>query len=699
MIGFDLLRPGLAALCLLALLVFALGARGRARARAELARWTHPRRSARFVPGCSPARGWLRMLAGALALLLLAVAALGPVRGYTYRAVSRKGLDLVLALDTSRSMLAQDLRPSRLERAKREIRGLLDRMGGDRVALVAFSGDARDVAPLTRDRGTLEGLLDYVTPEDNQLGGTNLAAAIEHALSLFDGRSGAHEAIVLLTDGEDLEGKGAELAEEARKRHIRVYVVGIGTEAGGKIPITGADGRETFLTDPDGNEVVTRLERASLETLARTTGGAYLSAEESPTPLEDLYRARLTRIEGRETEGGERRVPYDRFQWPLGLALVCLLIELGLRERRPTRGEREAHKAPAAAAALVPLALLGASDAFTYEGALSKTVRCQRSGELESAEQSVRALLQEADALGLDEGQRARAQYALGVVSTTRAERTEKDEEAEPLWTAALDAFGSARALAGPGELRQDATYDLGTLELLRAERLRAKIPEVSGQPAMPAAPAAPTGNQLGAGTPPPEDPPPRARERYLAARDWLVERLRADWKDEDVRADLELVQRRLHELDAIEEKRKQEQDQQKKSQDEDQQNKDQQNKDQQDKDQKDGEKPQDQNPPKDPQDQKGNENDKKPEDAEDQPKPDEKDGQPKPEDAQQEQPPPDAKEGQAGTPKEPPPAERLLTREEVMQILDRLAEIEREHAALEAAGRARRRAGVKRDW
>ncbi len=296
-------------------------------------------RRQRFLPGLSRTRPALRLGLALAALFFLVFAATGPVRGFTMRKTSRRGIDLVVCIDSSRSMLAKDLKPSRLERAKREVRGLLDRIKGDRVALVAFSGDTREISPLTHDRHTLGALLKHVRPEDNRMGGTDLAAAIQHGLGLFDGRTGASEAIVLLTDGEGLEGRAAEVAEAAAQQGIRVFVVGIGTEGGGKIPVRLRDGREGFLRGPDGEEVITRLDGSSLERLTELTGGAYLSVENSPTPLQDLFQARISQLEGRDLEEGQRRVPYDRFQWSLALALACMLLETGIRDRNAGRGE------------------------------------------------------------------------------------------------------------------------------------------------------------------------------------------------------------------------------------------------------------------------------------------------------------------------------------------------------------------------
>lgn len=332
--GWTLLRAEAWPLLLAAVLVLGAGAVSlRARARG-LTRLVHPSRRRQFGAERAPLKAALRLALAGLGLFSLGLGAMGPALGETLRETETRGIDVVVCLDTSRSMLAEDLRPSRMARAQREVRGFLDQLEGDRAALVAFAGDARDVAPLTHDVTTLQGLLEQVTPLDNRRGGTDLAAALEHALTLFDGRTGSHEAIVLVTDGEDLEGRALDVARVASEAGIRIFVVGVGTEAGGKIPVRLRDGSQGFLRGPDGEEVVTRLDGSTLARLAEETGGAYLSTEDAAAPLELLYRQRMTRLEGRLVDSGIERIPHDRFQWPLALGLVCMLTERGLRERR-----------------------------------------------------------------------------------------------------------------------------------------------------------------------------------------------------------------------------------------------------------------------------------------------------------------------------------------------------------------------------
>lgn len=338
LLGFDMLRPAQAAWfagAVVLALIAAWGLRMRRREREQLVAARH---ASRFLPGFSSSRAIARVLLATAAAAMIAFALTGPVRGYTEKAVQRKGLDLVVCIDTSRSMLVRDLRPDRLTRAKREVAGLIDQLHGDRIALIAFAGDARDIAPLTHDRTTLRALLERVTPDDNTVGGTDLGVALGHALELFDGRSGAHEAIVMLTDGEDLGGKGLEIARKAAEKGIRIYVLGMATESGGKIPQLDKNGAERFVTDETGQEVLSTLGGESLAQIAAVTGGDFLPATRSVTPLEEMYKQRIAKLEGRELDASVEHVPHDRFQWFLVLAFLCMFAEAVTRERTMSLG-------------------------------------------------------------------------------------------------------------------------------------------------------------------------------------------------------------------------------------------------------------------------------------------------------------------------------------------------------------------------
>lgn len=331
--GLEFERPEALFLLALSALPVLLGWRLSRWRRQSLDAFLHPARRPAFLGDHDPRGARRRQLLAAALLACGALALAQPTWGHFPRRVLARSIDLVVCLDCSRSMLARDVKPSRFERMQRELRSLLERLEGDRIALLAFSGDVREVAPLTRDRAVLGELLDELDMADNQLGGTDLGAALERALRLFDGRSGAHEAVVLLTDGGDLGGRGLEVAAEAKRRGIRVYAVGIGSSQGGKIPLVTEQG-ERFLLGPDGQEVVTRLEEQGLVELAALTDGEYTSTERSPTPLLELYEQRLDRLDRRDVEGGLELVPIQRAQWPLGLGVLLGLLALWTPLRR-----------------------------------------------------------------------------------------------------------------------------------------------------------------------------------------------------------------------------------------------------------------------------------------------------------------------------------------------------------------------------
>lgn len=351
MMGFEILRPEWLPLVILGLVPVVLGLMALRARMAGLRALAEPRHLPRLFPGLRFDSGdilaWFRRRAilraalGASSVALLAIAFIGPVKGFSLVPVQSQQVDVVVALDTSRSMLVEDVSPNRLGRAQAEIGALLDVMEGERLALVGFAGSARDVTPLTRDLDTVRYFLERMSPDDNRKGGTDIGAALRLALERFEDASGANEAIILVTDGEDLTGEGLSAAERAAERGIAVHVLGMGTEVGGKIP----DGDGGFIVDPDSggdrSEVVSKLAPDSLKAIADVSGGIYLQAKGRVLPLEELYERGIKPLEGRDIIDGKERVPMDRFQWPLGLALVLLLFEASLRDVRRPRSVRK----------------------------------------------------------------------------------------------------------------------------------------------------------------------------------------------------------------------------------------------------------------------------------------------------------------------------------------------------------------------
>jgi Ca-activated chloride channel family protein len=275
-----------------------------------------------------PASPGVRAALWSTGALFLLLTWMEPLLGEEKVAVERRGLDVVFCLDTSRSMLARDMEPDRLQRAKRDITTVLPQMvGGDRVALLAFAGKTRLVVPLTHDLDSFRFLLEQVDTDTVRTGGTDLAGAIHRALEIADPEQASTTVLVLLTDGEDLTGAGRQAAAEAAAKGIVVHTVGYGSTRGSKITIQ-KDGTETFLQSDEGEEVISALDTEGLRRIAQQTGGEFVRADVMPLPLVELKQKRIDPMLKRAYEAGEDVMHKTRFQWTLLPAVVVLLLEL-----------------------------------------------------------------------------------------------------------------------------------------------------------------------------------------------------------------------------------------------------------------------------------------------------------------------------------------------------------------------------------
>jgi len=260
----------------------------------------------------------------------LVIAAMQPRWGKGAGSLTPRGVNIVVCLDVSRSMLARDLSPSRLGRARREIRALAGRADGDRLGLVVFAGEARLLVPLTKDLRSFAQLMDQADPLIVARGGTDLGAALLTALKALDRRAGT---ILLLTDGDDLEGRGLSVAKTCKERGITVHTVGLGSVRGAKIPVTEG-GREIFLQNNAGDEVVSAMDERGLSRIADLTNGEFLIATDAARPLVTWYEDHIRPMAHQTFLAEERRERENRYQWPLLLAFLLLLTDLGLCEKR-----------------------------------------------------------------------------------------------------------------------------------------------------------------------------------------------------------------------------------------------------------------------------------------------------------------------------------------------------------------------------
>lgn len=282
----------------------------------------------------SPVKQRMKPVLVLTGVLFLVLALIQPKWGYHWEEVKRKGLDIVVALDVSKSMLARDIKPTRLEAAKREIRSLLNLLQGDRIALVAFAGSAFLHCPLTLDYGTAKLFLDHLDVDAIPLGGTDIGGAIRTAIRAYEGHEKKHRVLMLITDGEDHPGKVMAAVEEAKQHGIVIFPIGIGRKEGAPIPVLDEQGRESFLKDRDGKVVLSKLDPVLLQKIALMTGGKKGSIGTGSFPLEEIYQDEVSKMERKELESTRQQRFEHRFQWPLLLGLMCFVLEAVMNERR-----------------------------------------------------------------------------------------------------------------------------------------------------------------------------------------------------------------------------------------------------------------------------------------------------------------------------------------------------------------------------
>lgn len=283
----------------------------------------------------SPFLGKIRILILSLAMVLMVFAMAGPQWGYKIEETKTRGVDIMVLLDVSRSMLAEDIKPTRLDWAKTEIRRLISLLKGDRVGLVIFSGSSILQCPLTADYAVFGLFLQDVNADMVSHGGTDLGKAINTATKSFEGSESKYHVIFLITDGED-HGKHTETAVKALKNSgISLYMMGVGTLGGGLIPVIKDDGTKGFLKDREGNFVNTKLEKDTFAKIAAITGsGAYVKAVPGDEDLKEIYRNGIAKLEEREIKSSTVKKYENRYQIVLFAALILFILESLIEERK-----------------------------------------------------------------------------------------------------------------------------------------------------------------------------------------------------------------------------------------------------------------------------------------------------------------------------------------------------------------------------
>jgi len=269
-----------------------------------------------------------------ITFILLTIALARPQIGTKLSIIKRKGIDIILAVDTSYSMIAEDIKPNRLEKAKQEINSLIDKLKGDRVGLVAFAGKSFLQCPLTLDYNAAKMLLDIIDINAIPVKGTAIGDAIRCATNAFVKKERKHKVLILLTDGEDHDSNPIQAAKEAKKEGVRIYCVGIGSPEGEPIPIRAPDGKiEGFKKDSSGKIVMSKLDEITLEKIALLTNGKYYQATYGETELDEIYDD-ISKMEKKELFSKQYTQFEDRFQYFLMGALILLVLEMIISDRK-----------------------------------------------------------------------------------------------------------------------------------------------------------------------------------------------------------------------------------------------------------------------------------------------------------------------------------------------------------------------------
>jgi len=496
-----------------------------------IAQFVQSRLLAQLTAGVSPVRRKVRLILLIVAVALGLLALAQPQWGFDWEETRYRGLDIVVAIDTSRSMLAEDVRPIRLARAKLAAFDLMKKAKTDRLALVAFAGDAFLQCPLTLDEEAFRQSVDALDVGIISQGGTALTAAIDTALTAFKTEGDNHKILVLLTDGEDHESGAVEAAQKAAARGLRIFTIGVGTPNGELLRVTDDKGVVTYVKDSQGSAVKSRLNESLLQQIATETGGFYLPLRASGV-IDTLYEKGLAPLP--RSEGASRLIRryHERFQWPLSLAILLLLLEMLIPEQRRMPRPAKGPVPAGATAGRAIAAFLGLVVSVGAHGSPGSALRQYQSGNFTNAVQEYGKLLEQAPT-------DARLHYNAGAA----AYRNKQYDVA---------ARGFTGALTAPDlDLQHKAFYNLGD-SLYRL------------------------GEQL--------DDPQKKTEQWENSVKQFKGALKLDPRDADAKHNLDFVEKKLEEL----KQQQQKQDQKKNNQDkkDDKQQKDDKNQQNQQKDQ-----------------------------------------------------------------------------------------------------------------
>jgi Ca-activated chloride channel family protein len=504
----------------IAVVLLEIGARRRRNQAIQLFAASHL--VAALTGSVSPLKRLLKtvLLAAAVGLLFLAMAR--PHLFFDWRQENRAGLDILLAVDCSKSMLAEDVKPNRIERAKLAIADFADHLPDNRLGLIAFAGDAFLQCPLTLDHDAFQAAVRELDTDTIPRPGTDIAGAIDQAVDALRSQPNNMKFLILVTDGEDLEGRVLGAAKNAAQNGLKIYTVGVGTPDGDRIPERDDSGAISYHRDAGGREVQSKLDENTLRQIANLTGGAYVELRQRGEGLDEIYSRYIEPLPKRNLGERREKIRIDQFEWPLALAVLFLMWEFLINERaeslapaglsgparsrprrRPARNNTVAATPQIALGPLVALGLLlsgapgpaRAADADTaerdyksgrYEEAMqnyrnaaenqparsdlqyNRGDAAYKAGEYSEAEEAFRKALETPD-LGLQE----KTYYNLGNAQYQHGEEMRKVDTKKTigLWEQALHSYDSALKLKTTADARHNYEFVKEKLEQLKQQQ------------------------------------------------------------------------------------------------------------------------------------------------------------------------------------------------------------------------------------
>lgn len=277
-----------------------------------------------LMPDVSSARPIIKFVMVTLTFTVFIFLMAGPQFGSKLQKVKRKGVEVIIALDVSNSMMANDIKPNRLERSKQAISKMVEKLHNDKIGLVVFAGDAYIQLPITTDYASAKMFLSTINTKIVPVQGTSISKAIDLSVNAFGPQTEASRAIIVITDGENHEDDAESAAKRAREKGIVVNTIGMGLPQGAPIPVEGSN---SFVKDRSGNVVITKLDEESLRKIAENGGGNYFRANNTKTGLSDLFKE-ISKMEKTEFEAKVYADYEDQFQWLAWIILFLLVIEI-----------------------------------------------------------------------------------------------------------------------------------------------------------------------------------------------------------------------------------------------------------------------------------------------------------------------------------------------------------------------------------